>query len=184
MNNKTKAFEKAVEAYPDLKKLPTKLAILAYRFREELVRVYAIQNMSAVADARCKPQLSNNFANFPDIPSDLPGIHFEKDCILCRQHRYVIPICPTCWQLIRKCLELKGKSHREGWDGWGYEMNLDLSPIVRLLKNDEGGRRLLKEAIRKESHIATINQAYNLGIKRSIGRNRKRPEETIQTDLF
>lgn len=184
MSKEIKTFEKAVEAYPDLKKLPSKLAILAYRFREELIKEYAMKNMLVVADARCDSQLSSNFANFPNIPSDLPSINFERDCILCRQYRFVIPICPTCWQLIRKCLKLKGKSHREGWDGWGYEMNLDLSNIVKNLKGDEEGRRLLKEAIRKEKHVTTINQAYELGLKRGRVKNRKRLGESIQADLY
>jgi hypothetical protein len=136
-------YAKAVEKYPDLRSLPVKLAIKAYEFREILLYEYSTRYNTELANARSNPQLNGLRVKYA-IPSDLPFLDFEKDCIVCHDKKEGISICPNCWRLIRKCLNLKGKSYREGWEGWGFEMNLDLSGLVSLLKIDEEGCKSLE----------------------------------------
>ena len=146
-----KKYSRALERYPDLEKLPVKLLIRAFDFREELLREYNVAHLSELANARCNIQLTPYFGLLElDLPEDLPAFKFKNECVVCRETKHSISICQECWQLIRKALEIKGENHREGWEGWGYEMNLDLSSAVRLLASDEDGKNMLIERIEKD----------------------------------
>lgn len=145
-------YVKALEIFPDLKGLPVKMAILAYRFRREQLEKYGSELMTELANARCNFKVVG-FKPSLHISEDLPALKFDKECIICHEEKKTVSLCPECWQLIRKCLKLKGMSHRKGWTGWGYEMNLDLRNLIDLLKSDEEGRRLLEEARQCEGHL-------------------------------
>ncbi|MFA6273626.1 MAG: hypothetical protein WC662_00515 [Candidatus Paceibacterota bacterium] len=139
-------YKQALETYPDLKDLKnTKLILLAYDFRQEQIKSYDTCHTTEYANARCNIQFGK-YEN-ENMPNDLPALSFEKECVVCWTNKKGINLCPECWQLIRKCLDIKGKSHREGWDGWGYEMCLDLSNLEKLLRTDEEGKKLLEEKI-------------------------------------
>jgi len=189
---RSKKVEQVIEKYPDLKGLPEKLAVLAFRFREELLRERNVKYMSSMANARClDPEVApfiEDKMNSRELPSDLPGIHLINECIVCRHERETLTICADCWRIIRRCLKLKGEPLKEGWDGWGFEMNLDLSNIVRTLKSDKEGKELLKTAIANEHKIMRIQEAYNLGlergIKRGLGLATKKPDEDTEDFLF
>ncbi len=142
-------YAKALDKYPDLKDLAFLLVIKAYDFREEVLKGYQVDHTSALADARCDIQLGGGFRNVK-LPKDLPAFEFENECAICWEYKKGISICPECWQLIRKALEIKGENHRKGWIGWGVEINLDLSPIVKLLKSDKEGQELLNQKIEYE----------------------------------
>jgi len=137
--NATIKYKKAVDTYPDLKSLKnTKLILSAFDFRQEQLKSYQTDHTTELADGRCNICVGGYKSEA--IPKDLPALSFEKECVVCHESKKVISICPECWAKIRKCLELKGKCHREGWDGWGVEMNLDLKPLIKLLekgKNDQ-----------------------------------------------
>lgn len=127
-------YKNAVDTYPDLKELDNiKLILLAYDFRQEQIRSYQTNHTTELANARCNARLGGYKAHIP-TPKGLPALSFEKECIVCHLDKEGINLCPECWQQIRRCLDLKGKSHREGWEGWGVEMDLDLSDLVKLLK--------------------------------------------------
>ena len=132
-------YKEAIGAYPDLKEMGSaKLILLAYDFRQEQIRVYSGNHNTELADARCNMQLGGYRQE--NIPKDLPALFFEKECVVCWQNMKGISICPVCWQLLRKCLDLKGAEHsREGWAGWGKDWSLDISNLIRLLKK-EGGK--------------------------------------------
>jgi len=145
MNYKTVA-EKAIKKYPDLKDLGNdKMIVYAYRFREEQLRNLLSWKTTEVANGRClEPGVRiGEWLHYRDILSDDPewlkriSFNVFDECIVCREAKKTIPICSGCWEKIRKCLELKGKSHREGWDGWGYEMGLDLEPLKQLLREHD-----------------------------------------------
>lgn len=143
---KTKAikYKEALDTYPDLKELNnTKLVLIAYDFRQEQASSYHTEHTTELANARCNVQLGCYKQN--NIPEDLPALSFEKDCVVCHLNKKGINLCPECWQLIRKCLDLRGRGHREGWEGWGVEMNLDLSNLVKLLRLDKEGSELLDQ---------------------------------------
>ncbi len=142
-------YKKALDTHQDLKGLKNiKLILLAYDFRQEQMRSYHTEHTTELANARCNVQLGGY--EHKNIPKDLPALFFEKECVVCHLDKKGINLCPECWQLIRKCLDIKGKSHREGWEGWGYEMNLDLSNLVKLLRSDGEGNKLLEEKIASE----------------------------------
>ena len=142
-------YKKALDTYPDLAEIEnTKLILLAYDFRQEQTKSYHTEHTTELANARCDIKIGGY--EHKNIPKDLPALSFEKECVVCHLSKKGINLCPECWQLIRKCLDIKGKSHREGWEGWGCEMNLDLSSVVKLLKTDEEGNKLLEERITSE----------------------------------
>jgi len=142
-------YKEALSIYPDLKSLPTeKLKLIAFRFRQEQIKNYHTEHTSELADARCNVQLGGYKNEI--ITEDLPALSFEKECIVCHFNKKGISMCPECWQLLRKCLDLKGKGLREGWDAWGVEMNLDLSGLVQLLRSDKEGSELLDAKITQE----------------------------------
>jgi len=144
MNYKETA-KKAIEKYPDLKDIGNeKMIVFAYRFREEQLRNFTQGTMTDVADGRCLEPGHSSLGppHYRDIDKSKPrwlrriALNVFDECVVCRLEKKSIPICPNCWDKIRKCLELKGESHREGFVGWGYEMNLDLSPLIKLLKEN------------------------------------------------
>jgi len=139
-------YQKALIKYPDLKHLSVKLVVLAYKFREELIQEYAIEHTSELANARCNMKLGG-YNNKHEIPEDLPSFSFDRECIVCWRVRKGLFICPECWQLFRLALEIKGEKMRQGWEGWGVEMNLDLSNVVRLLKENPESEKLLMQNI-------------------------------------
>ena len=129
-------YKKAVDSYPDLKKLKnTKLVLIAYDFRREQIKEYSTEHTTELANARCNIRLGG-YQGGKFMPGDLPALQFEKECVVCHECKKSISICPDCWEKIRRCLNLKGKSDREGWEGWGYEMELDLSDLIQLLKSE------------------------------------------------
>ena len=147
--NATIKYKKALDTYPDLKSLKnTKLILLAFDFRREQLRSYQVEHTTELANGRCNVSLGGYHKGevIPKVmPKDLPALSFEKECVVCHLDKKNISICPECWRLIRKCLDIKGKSLRDGWEGWGVEMNLDLEPLIKLLKSDKKGRELLKQ---------------------------------------
>jgi len=132
-------YSKALEKYPDLielcEKVSMKCALLAYDFREELLRKYHGEHTSELANARCDIQLSR-YSNVK-LPEDLPSISFERECIICAEEKKGLYMCQDCWQKIRRALEIKAEKHREGWTAWGYEWPLDLSKVIELLAIDK-----------------------------------------------
>lgn len=109
-------YRDAVEKYPDLLTLKdTDLILAAYAFREAQLRYYNIDHTTEYANARCNISIGG-YGN-EVIPSDLPGLNFEKECVVCHEWKKGINLCPECWQNIRKCLELKALPHRLGWEG-------------------------------------------------------------------
>jgi uncharacterized UBP type Zn finger protein len=97
-----------------------------------------------------------------NIPEDLPALSFERECVVCHESKKGINLCPECWQLIRKCLDIKGDSRRDGWTGWGVDMNLDLSNVVKLLRTDKEGNELLEEkmALERKQNNSEPDDAY------------------------
>lgn len=152
-------YNKALEKYPDLKDFPVKLVTIAYNFREEQLGGdfgYGGQLMTKLANARCDIQMGGiNFSPSLHISEDLPALKFDKECIICHEEKKTVSLCPECWQLIRKCLELKAAAHPRGknWTAWGYEWDLDLRNLIDLLKSEEEGRRLLEEARQREGYL-------------------------------
>jgi len=141
-------YQKALIKYPDLKHLSVKLVVLAYKFREELLREYASEHTSELANARCNIKMGGcGYSQKLEIPEDLPGFSFDRECIVCFRKRKGLFICPDCWQLLRLALEIKGEKTRYGWEGWGVEMNLDLSNVVRLLRENPESEKLLIQNI-------------------------------------
>lgn len=139
-------YKRALATYPDLSELGnSRLILLAYDFRQEQIRSYHTDHTTEYANARCNIGCGGYKSDY--TPKDLPALKFEEECVVCWEYKKGVSICPECWQLIRKAFEIKGKSHREGWEGWGYEMNLDLSGIVKLLRTYEEGKRLLDAKI-------------------------------------
>ena len=142
-------YKKALDTYPDLAEIEnTKLILLAYDFRQEQAKSYHTEHTTELANARCDMKIGGY--EHKSISKDLLALSFEKECIVCHLSKKGINLCPECWQLIRKCLDIKGKSHKEGWEGWGCEMNLDLSNVAELLKANEEGNKLLEERIASE----------------------------------
>lgn len=142
-------YAKALEKYPDLKDLPAKLATIAYSFREEQLASYRTNYTTELANARCDIQLGG-FKLPHKIPDDLPALNFDKECIICQEFKKGITLCPSCWQLIRKCLELKHYESRKNWTTWGVEQHLDLSNLVKLLNSDKEVKEMLKRKIQEE----------------------------------
>jgi hypothetical protein len=129
-------WKTAINKYPDLEGLGnTKMVLAAYTFREEQLREYQGDHTTEYTNARCNIQLGGY--SYPEIPEDLPRLDFEKECVVCHEWKKGINLCPECWQNIRKCLELKTHPHREGWDGWGYEVWLDTRPLQQLLRDGQ-----------------------------------------------
>lgn len=160
-----KAYEKAIATFPDLKDLPSGLAVAAYRFRKEQIRGYGVRLVTSMANARCDPQLDKGIEALPLLPADLPFIEIQNECIVCRLERPTVQICPDCWRLIRKCLDLKGEKARAGWDGWGFEMNLDLGPLVKAIGESDEGKGLLSRAIETAKKIVSVHEAYRKGFR-------------------
>lgn len=129
-------YGRALAKYPDLEGLPPKLVAIAYSFREEQLREHRSQLQVQLANARSDVGVGNcGFESYPPIPSDIPALKFERECVVCRQEKKGIFICPRCWQLIRRSLELKAMPHhKKGWTGWGYEWPLDLTNLKALSK--------------------------------------------------
>ena len=126
-------YRDAIEKYPDLYPLGNAdLILAAYDFREAQLRHYRVDHTTQYANARSDISLGG-YANEP-IPEDILTLNFEKECVVCAERKKGINLCPECWQRIRKCLDLKGQQVREGWVGWGYEMNLDLRPLIEMLE--------------------------------------------------
>lgn len=152
-------YAKALETYPDLKELPVKLATIAYDFRQEQLGGdfgYGHQVTTELANARCDIQMGGiNFSPSLQISENLPALRFDKECIICHEKKKTVSLCPECWQFIRKCLELKAAAHPRGknWTAWGYEWDLNLRNLKKLLKSDREGRRLLEEARQREGHL-------------------------------
>ena len=139
-DTKVLKYKKAIETYPDLLNMPSaKLALLAFAYREEQKNHEWVNKNTALTNARCNAQLGR--INNDKYPNDLPNLNVSNECIVCWESTRTLQMCSNCWQNIRTCLDLKGKSHREGWEGWGLEMSLDLAPLVRLLK--ENGKPIL-----------------------------------------
>lgn len=128
-------YQRAIEKYPDLKNLGSmRLSIFAYQYRKEQERLHTVAKTIELANGRCNLQVKGFDERV--YPIDLPNLYLLNECVVCRLNKKTIQICPDCWRNIRKCLDLKGKSHREGWEGWGVEMNLDLKPLVQMLKRE------------------------------------------------
>lgn len=124
-------YKKAIEKYPDLMPFRANLTLLAYDFREEQLRDYGFEKMGEIANGRS--DITSIEFKEVNMPTDLPGIGFHTECVVCAETKNTIQICPVCWGNIRKCLDLKAKHSRDGWDGWGYDMALDLEPLKKLL---------------------------------------------------
>jgi len=133
-------YSKALSKYPDLKNLSIKLATIAYDFREEMLKTYAVEHTIELANARCNIQIGG-FTPKLEIPEDLPAFSFERECITCQEEKKGLFMCQECWQKIRQALEIKGaKHHREGWTGWGNEWSLDLSKVIEILANKKNDK--------------------------------------------
>lgn len=127
------------DEYLELKEKYEKLRKNFKKYKERMnegqdtVRLY----MTALADARS------------DIHSNLGDSPFNAECVVCHDVKPIIGICTTCWDCLRKALELKtAKSKgRENWDVWGYDVSLDLGPLSKMLSRDKEGRELLLKAV-------------------------------------
>lgn len=104
-------YAKAVERYPDLKELPFMLVLKAYDFREEVLRTYQTEYITKMTDARCDVRLGK-FSNF-NIPKDLPALKFKDECIICREQKRGLYICPECWQSLRENFDITSEDIRE-----------------------------------------------------------------------
>jgi len=155
-NRRITKLARAWDKYPDLKVLSDNLAIRAYGLREEFLREEQSNNTSGLAGARSDISMglgNLRYSNL-DIPEDLKLPDFKKECVVCFRKEKGINICADCWELLRKALEIKTYHSREGWDVWGYEVDLDLKNIVQLLKSDPEGKEILKRKIEKEKELA------------------------------
>ena len=143
-------YKQVIDTYPDLKELGTvKLRMLAYDFRQEQMRDHLSKHASELADGRCNPQLGPFFTHIP-VPGDLPAFSLERECVICFDRKKAISICPDCWRLVRKALDIKGVKGRPGWEHWGLECSLDKSNVVKILKSDKEGEELLRQQIEQE----------------------------------
>ena len=94
--------KKAIERYPDLKKLSnTRLIVYAYRFREEQLMAEKSSQSHDLANGRSDVWLENNI-KLDDLPKDLPYINIFRVCVLCDGTKRTLNICPDCWRTVRK----------------------------------------------------------------------------------
>lgn len=129
-------YMKAITTYPDLKGLPVKQVLLAYEFRNEQLREHLTEHTTALAGARCYDVMPTGFKPNISYPKDLPVFDFKEECILCRTKEKAISLCPDCWVIIAKALELTAQE-KKGWHRWGYEMGIDMEPIRLLLERNK-----------------------------------------------
>jgi hypothetical protein len=137
-------YAKLLEKYKTLKKI---YKMLEKRMKEfnQARRPY----LQALAGARS------------DITIGLEDTPYVEECVVCREVKPIIGICTTCWNCLRKALEMKTAKSKgsEDWAVWGYEVGLDIKPLSKMLSQDKEGKELLLKAVynsenRKDRNIS------------------------------